>query len=186
MDELKSFVTSFLLPPSSPHPDRSSFVTNKITKPMILACSHGSRDERCGILGPAIAKSFEEALSRQIGTPKVEAIIGEISHIGGHKFAGNIIIHLPADHDLSKIINDAPVASSSPIAGLMKAFGRADISKPADGVAIWYGRVMPYHAEGIIEMTLKNRKVIRDLLRGVVNSNGELVDLRSTGLLSAS
>ncbi|KAF3902328.1 hypothetical protein AA313_de0201583 [Arthrobotrys entomopaga] len=182
IEELKLFVKSFLLPSSSSHPDRSSFITRKITKPMILACSHGSRDERCGILGPSIAKAFEETLSKQTGGTKVEAIIGEISHIGGHKFAGNIIIHLPADHDLSKVINSAPVASSSPLAGLMKAFGGSEIREPVDGVAIWYGRVMPYHAEGIVETTLRNGKIVKDLLRGIVNSNGELIDLRSTGL----
>ncbi|EPS40671.1 hypothetical protein H072_5458 [Dactylellina haptotyla CBS 200.50] len=185
IDGFKSLVTSFLLPPSETwlktRTDPSSFTTRKITKPVILACSHGSRDERCGILGPAIAQAFERALEKQGGESKAEAIVGEISHIGGHKFAGNIIIHLPAEHKLSKAINSAAVAGS-PGLDLLGRFVKTKPSQSEGGTAIWYGRVMPNHVEGIIENTLKGGRIIKELLRGLVNSNGDLIDLRSAGL----
>ncbi|KAF3920368.1 hypothetical protein ABW20_dc0102165 [Dactylellina cionopaga] len=187
-ESLKSFVTSFLLPPSDTwsktRTERSSFATKKITKPVILTCSHGSRDERCGILGPVISKAFRDTLESQTNDFKVEGIVGEISHIGGHKFAGNVIIHLPAEHELSKTVNESPTVSS-PVSSLMSAFTTSHEVQSDGGVAIWYGRVMPYHADGILDTTIRKGKVIRKLLRGVVNSNGDLVDLQNTGLVSS-
>ncbi|KAF3922650.1 hypothetical protein ABW21_db0201931 [Orbilia brochopaga] len=151
MDGLRAFVASFLLHPSNDNhtpretdPKTQPFATKKIRKPVILTCSHGSRDHRCGILGPAIIKAFAEALEKQDSEHKVEAILGEISHIGGHKYAGNVIIHLPGYYELAKTINKAPIASS--------IFSFWDSKVPEEtasmsvrSVAIWYGRVLPGH-----------------------------------------
>ncbi|KAF3257709.1 hypothetical protein TWF192_000999 [Orbilia oligospora] len=145
MESLKSLVTSFLLLPSnplsSPQKDREYFTTKRISKPVILTCSHGSRDKRCGIIGPAIVKAFKEALANEIEKGGINYIIGDISHIGGHKFAGNVIIHLPGDHPLSEAINNAPAFT-------LPTVGSEDIREKAASscsVSIWYGRVMPYH-----------------------------------------
>ncbi|RVD83274.1 uncharacterized protein DFL_007668 [Arthrobotrys flagrans] len=179
-ESLKSLVTSFLLPPSNPlstQKDCDSFTAKKISKPVVLTCSHGNRDKRCGILGPAIKKKFEEVLSKDHPDDKIDCIIGDISHIGGHKFAGNVIIHLPGGHPLSQAINNAP-ASTLPISGPEDV---KDTETSGRSVSIWYGRVMPYHVEGIIQKTLKEGKIVKELLRGVVNSDGDLVDLQTIG-----
>ncbi|KAF3102095.1 hypothetical protein TWF102_001916 [Orbilia oligospora] len=181
MESLRSLVTSFLLPPSNPlssrRKDRESFTTKRISKPVILTCSHGNRDKRCGVLGPAIARAFKEALANGSEKEGIDYIIGDISHIGGHKFAGNVIIHLPGDHPLSEAINNAP-ASTLPAAGPEDVREKAASSR---SVSIWYGRVMPYHVEGIIKTTLKEGKIVKELLRGIVNSDGDLVDLHGIG-----
>ncbi|KAK6510681.1 hypothetical protein TWF506_009783 [Arthrobotrys conoides] len=181
-ESLKSLVTSFLLPPSNPlssaQKDREAFTTKKISKPVILACSHGNRDKRCGILGPAIIKAFKEALAKDEENERIDCIIGDISHIGGHKFAGNVIIHLPGEHPLSRAINNAP-AASLPMSGPEDV---KEMENSSSSVSIWYGRVMPYHVEGIIQTTLKEGKIVKELLRGIVNSNGDLVDLQGIGL----
>ncbi|RPA87262.1 hypothetical protein BJ508DRAFT_357688 [Ascobolus immersus RN42] len=57
-----------------------------ITGPLVIVCGHGARDNRCGVLGPIIAKEAEQAL----GT---EGKVMLSAHIGGHKWAGNIIIY---------------------------------------------------------------------------------------------
>ncbi|KAK6511583.1 hypothetical protein TWF481_000498 [Arthrobotrys musiformis] len=184
IDSLTSFVKSFLVAPSNAlrptESDRGTFSTKKITKPVILTCSHGSRDERCGILGPAITAAFKEFLGndKEVQAYGLDCIVGDVSHIGGHKFAGNVIIHLPGDHLLSKAINAA--STLAPQAFEMEG-GSATVT-PADGVSIWYGRVMPYHVAGIVRKTLLEGKIIQELLRGINNSNGELVDLASIGL----
>ncbi|KAK6529542.1 hypothetical protein TWF281_008713 [Arthrobotrys megalospora] len=181
-ESLESVVTSLLLPPSNPLSSTRKagepFTTRKISKPVILTCSHGNRDKRCGILGPAITKSFKQALDKSSENGGIDCIVGDISHIGGHKFAGNVIIHLPGDHPLSKAVNEAP-ASSLPISEPEDVVN-TDIS--GHSVSIWYGRVMPYHVEGIIETTLRQGKIVKELLRGIVNSHGDLVDLRAIGL----
>ena len=72
--------------------------------------------------------------------------IAMISHIGGHAFAGNVVIYIPEGFRI-----DSNGSHVSPLAGK----------------GIWYGRVEPKHVEGIVEQTVKGGKIIRDLLRGV-------------------
>ncbi|KAH9867549.1 hypothetical protein IAQ61_008143 [Plenodomus lingam] len=56
-----------------------------ITTPTILICGHASRDSRCGTLGPILQSAFRTHLARRSWT----ADVALISHIGGHKYAGN-------------------------------------------------------------------------------------------------
>lgn len=111
-----------------------------ITKPTILICGHGGRDQRCGILGPILQSSFRSELQRR----GIEADVAQISHIGGHKFAGNVIMYIPpsmTDNALS-------------------------------GTGIWYGRVAPENVEGLVDQTLIQGRVVLDLLRGGITSSG--------------
>lgn len=66
----------------------------------IFLCSHRTRDKRCGITAPIMKKEFEMNLrdldmyrdssdSREGGVR-----IAFINHVGGHKFAANVIIYL--------------------------------------------------------------------------------------------
>ncbi|KAF2218749.1 Sucrase/ferredoxin-like-domain-containing protein [Elsinoe ampelina] len=140
----------------------------KMDEILILVCGHGGRDQRCGIMGPVLCREFEDKLARQgvsvlqnapplVGEERNAEIdgytptarIGSISHIGGHKYAGNVIIYIPPsfkDHALR-------------------------------GKGIWYGRVEPRHVEGIVEKTVLGGKVIRDLFRGGVGEGGEALRL---------
>ena len=77
----------------------------------------------------------------------VEATVGLVSHVGGHKFAGNVIIYLPPDQ------------------------GNAELS----GAGVWYGRVGPEHIDGIVRETMVNGRIVGDLFRGGVTASG--VDL---------
>lgn len=140
---------------------------------LVLICGHGGRDARCGVLGPLLEREFEEKLKiagvdvlsgyvhlkstsdeqamiegsvEEKG--KMTARIGIISHIGGHKFAGNVIFYIP------------------PKAKLESGEGH-----PLAGMGIWYGRVEPKHAEGLIKATLKEGKVVEELLRGGVQKD---------------
>lgn len=131
---------------------------------LVLICGHGGRDERCGIYGPLLRAEFKDKLQHfgvrlqgqekdPASAPKqasdkhvsLQAKVGLISHIGGHKFAGNVIIYIP------------PSFSRSPLAGK----------------GIWYGRVGPEHVEGIVEQTILGGKVIKDLFRGGIDKRGE-------------
>jgi hypothetical protein len=111
-----------------------------ITKPTILICGHGGRDQRCGILGPILQSAFRDELQRR----GVEADIAQISHIGGHKYAGNVIVYLPPSLD-------------------------GNVLK---GTGIWYGRVGPENVQGLVEETIVQGRVIVDLLRGGITMNG--------------
>ncbi|TLS26221.1 hypothetical protein PpBr36_04523 [Pyricularia pennisetigena] len=114
---------------------------------LVLICGHGGRDQRCGIYGPLLRTEFERALS-QLGVDvltgpvdrvshdgvnkKPSSRVGLISHIGGHKFAGNVIIYLPPSLQTEE-----------------------GLPHPLAGHGIWYGRVEPRHVEGIIRETVR-------------------------------
>eukprot|EP00262_Sarcandra_glabra_P011193 TRINITY_DN26949_c0_g1_i1.p1 TRINITY_DN26949_c0_g1~~TRINITY_DN26949_c0_g1_i1.p1 ORF type:complete len:414 (+),score=51.24 TRINITY_DN26949_c0_g1_i1:1-1242(+) len=56
----------------------------------VFVCAHGNRDKRCGVCGPALVKKFQEEIeSRGLGN---QVFVSPCSHIGGHKYAGNLII----------------------------------------------------------------------------------------------
>ena len=111
-----------------------------ITKPTILICGHGGRDQRCGILGPILQSSFRKELDRR----GIEAEVAQISHIGGHKYAGNVIIYLPPNLEGNAL----------------------------KGSGIWYGRVGPEQIEGVVEETVVKGRIVGELLRGGVMQGG--------------
>lgn len=140
---------------------RLQYSTN--TSPTILICGHNSRDTRCGILGPLLRADFNSYIQgpllrwfdwvHQPGAafqpfqPLRElrdSRVALTSHIGGHAFAGNVIIYLPKT--------------------LMMLNGE---SSPLAGWGIWYGRVEPRHVRAIMEETFLRGNIIEDLLRGV-------------------
>lgn len=59
----------------------------------IFVCCHGSRDRRCGVCGPAIVSRLREEIEKHDLQGKIS--VSPCSHIGGHKFAGNVIIFGP-------------------------------------------------------------------------------------------
>ena len=143
---------------------------------LVLICGHGGRDMRCGVLGPVLQKEFEEKLEKegfdilrgpvedvQNSAGEIEgevtagdvkgARVGVISHIGGHKFAGNVIIYLPPG---------------------MKLNGH---KHPLAGYGIWYGRVETQHVEGLVRETVVNGKVVKDKLRGGIDPDKNPVRL---------
>ncbi|KAJ4287572.1 hypothetical protein N0V90_012275 [Kalmusia sp. IMI 367209] len=111
-----------------------------ITKPIVLICGHGGRDQRCGILGPVLQSSFRTELARR----GIDADVGLISHIGGHKYAGNVIIYLPPNMQTNELM----------------------------GSGIWYGRIGPEEVEGVVEETVVKGRIIADLLRGGITQSG--------------
>lgn len=121
------------------------------TTPTILICGHNSRDTRCGILGPILRDEFNSYIEGPLVSQPYQthrelrrSRVALTSHIGGHSFAGNVIIYIPKD--------------------LMTLDGKRS---PLAGLGIWYGRVEPRHVRGIMEETLLRGNIIEELLRGV-------------------
>ncbi|KAF9995151.1 hypothetical protein BGZ80_005435, partial [Entomortierella chlamydospora] len=75
---------------------KTTFLAHKWQpKAAVMICSHRKRDKRCGVTAPILKKEFLRILrSRDIyGDCEGDVEIWLISHIGGHKFAGNVIVH---------------------------------------------------------------------------------------------
>lgn len=158
--------------PPSPEKDvvapelRLNYTLN--TTPTILICGHNSRDVRCGVLGPLLRAEFNAYIGGPTRLPADDESSTEVrfkglqtvrsismfrvalaSHIGGHAFAGNVIIYLPKKFQLAN-------GKLSPLAGK----------------GIWYGRVEPKHVWGIMEETVQQGRVIKELLRGIHEPGG--------------
>lgn len=153
---------------------RRSFDPREMEMPIVLICGHGGRDQRCGVMGPLLEAEFMIALKR-VGftvpaageltiwgsgqkSSDITAAVGLISHVGGHKFAGNVIVYLPPRYGLEH----------------KKAKGKS----PLAGKGIWYGRVEPRHVEGIVKETIVNGRIIEELFRGGIDADGKVLRIQ--------
>ncbi|KAK3819075.1 MAG: Sucraseferredoxin-like protein, partial [Linnemannia elongata] len=73
----------------------SSTVSISTANAAIMICSHGKRDNRCSKTAPILKKQFLQCLRQKdiYGDAEGDVEIWLVSHIGGHKFAGNVIVH---------------------------------------------------------------------------------------------
>lgn len=72
------------------HREPSAVPHTRLEGTHVFVCTHGSRDDRCGRCGPAIVTALRDACrDAEIGDVSVRAT----SHVGGHKFAGNVLIY---------------------------------------------------------------------------------------------
>ena len=55
-------------------------------KPHVYVCVHAARDQRCGTRGAAVYESFKKNVGES-------AVVSGTSHVGGHKYAGNVIVY---------------------------------------------------------------------------------------------
>ncbi|KAH8689664.1 Sucrase/ferredoxin-like-domain-containing protein [Talaromyces proteolyticus] len=143
--------------------------------PTILICGHGGRDMRCGVMRPVLQAEFERVLRRKGFTTNgdedgqksvvdgpTHANLAAISHIGGHKYAGNVIIYIPPGFMTTAASSKSTVEV---------------IPSPLAGTGIWYGRVEPKHVEGIVEETIFKGNVVEDHFRGGIGMDGEIYRL---------
>ncbi|KAF2878509.1 Sucrase/ferredoxin-like-domain-containing protein [Massariosphaeria phaeospora] len=149
------------LPPAEP-----------IASVTVLICGHGARDRRCGVLGPLLEDGFRRELARR-GVRGAE--VGVVSHVGGHKFAGNVVVYVPpgwwwrgrADDN-----SDGGDGGSSSSGNSSGSSGGDEAPHALAGTGVWYGRVGPEHVEGIVEETVVQGRIISELFRGGVRSGG--------------
>ena len=71
----------------------TSGVQEVLTGSFVFVCSHGSRDRRCGVCGPALIEKFRQEIELRGLSDQV--LVKPCSHVGGHKYAGNLIIYGP-------------------------------------------------------------------------------------------
>lgn len=64
-----------------------------VTKTTVLICGHTQRDARCGVVGKLVFEEFTKVLEHEKLADKVD--LGFISHVGGHVYAGNLVILKP-------------------------------------------------------------------------------------------
>ncbi|XP_028772357.1 uncharacterized protein LOC114729515 [Neltuma alba] len=71
----------------------SAGVQDEIAGSYVFVCAHASRDVRCGVCGPVLIEKFNEEI--ELRGLKDQVFVWACSHVGGHKYAGNVIICSP-------------------------------------------------------------------------------------------
>lgn len=59
----------------------------------LIVCCHAARDARCGYLGPRLAQALSKNLSVKSQSHNTDSTVIMSSHVGGHKYAGNLIVY---------------------------------------------------------------------------------------------
>jgi hypothetical protein len=152
---------------------RAYLATRDVRDAVVLVCGHGGRDQRCGVMGPMLRGEFARVFG-EVGVDVVEAPpsdegaagnetgkgirtarIGLISHIGGHKFAGNVIVYIPPDATVDT--------------------GAEKREHPLAGCGVWYGRVEPSHVEGIVRETVLKGNIVLEHFRGGIDGDRKMM-----------
>ncbi|ORY74859.1 Sucraseferredoxin-like protein [Protomyces lactucae-debilis] len=71
---------------------------------VVLVCSHMRRDARCGKTAPILLEALEEGLrerdmfyDKDEGSEDGKVLVTTVSHIGGHRYAGNVLVYRKTD-----------------------------------------------------------------------------------------
>ena len=125
---------------------------------VVLICSHGKRDKRCGVTSKYLVKAFESGLRRrniyrsfddtrtesQGGLPGGGTVVGCLSHIGGHKFAGNVIIYRRRTKSVEELYSKLKELTLSTVENLDDQDRvREEKEREVQAEGIWLGRVEP-------------------------------------------
>lgn len=139
-----------------PHPSDTSIPPTPLQShscphaAVILLCSQRTRDARCGQSAPLLRREFERhlrplGLYRDMDDTRPGGVgIYFISHVGGHKYAANVIVYRRRDFEWYK--RD----------GADQALGEEGATQ-----GIWLARVRPEQCENIIKYTVLQGKVVK-------------------------
>ncbi|KAK0664780.1 Actin patches distal protein 1 [Lasiodiplodia hormozganensis] len=174
---------------SHPAPDPSTLIPRDCPHDyLIMLCSHKTRDARCGQSAPLLRREFERHL-RPLGLYRDlhderpgGCAIYFINHVGGHKFAANVLIYrrvgsagtvAPPIIEQEKAVNGAggegeqngsAAAHVGEEAVEENANGEKGPSKPPIREAaqcMWLARVRPEDCENIVKYTILQGKLVK-------------------------
>ncbi|XP_057791710.1 uncharacterized protein LOC131008713 [Salvia miltiorrhiza] len=143
--DVESFVEDVLV---SGKPWQSG-VEQELNGSFVFVCAHNNRDRRCGVCGPPLIEKFKEEIgSKNLSDP---VFVAACSHIGGHKYAGNVII-FSADSDGKVVGNWYGYVTPSDVLDLLdKQIGKGEVIE-----RIWRGQMGVKEAEKVEEPKAAN------------------------------
>lgn len=134
-------LTSLLQAPTGPILPTTTI--RNLENAQILICAHLQRDSRCGFTAPLLFSKTHELLNK-MGLEEQGIEVRYVSHVGGHKFAGNIVIYVPRP--------------SSPIVEQKEEEQEEEEERYG---AVWYARVDLDNLGMILEETLGHGRVVK-------------------------
>ncbi len=91
VERLDAWVEEFFGAPA----DSPCFSPTQVRGNWVFVCVHGTRDERCGACGPPLVEAFRTAFRKTRDSE--QTFVYPCSHVGGHIFAGNVLIYPGGD-----------------------------------------------------------------------------------------
>jgi Sucrase/ferredoxin-like len=129
---------------------------------LILLCSQGTRDARCGQSAPLLRREFERhlrplGLYRDVHDERPGGVgIYFISHTGGHKFSANVIVYRRKSMDRwTTKLHGSTNTTVKPDAEV------EDDDSWGAAQCIWLARVKPNECEGVVKYTVLQGKVVK-------------------------
>ncbi|RUS22183.1 Sucrase/ferredoxin-like-domain-containing protein [Endogone sp. FLAS-F59071] len=137
-------------------PSDSPFVVRvNMYEHVIMICSHKKRDKRCGIVAPLLKDEFVRVLNdKNIVEGEGGAVVLMVSHIGG-EFGLHVLLGWEEEE------REIAFGFAGNII-LYSAQGRR---------GVWYGRVKVCHIRAIIERSIEQGRVLRELYRGCMDGS---------------
>jgi hypothetical protein len=129
---------------------------------LILLCSQKTRDARCGQSAPLLQREFERhlrplGLQRDLHDTRPGGVgIYFISHVGGHKFAANVMIYRRAN---APRLDGAACETEAEERKVVDLNGSKE--DEGAGQCIWLARVRPEDCENIVKYTVLQGKVLK-------------------------
>jgi hypothetical protein len=104
-ESIKSFISTHATSSVFNTMGDASVPSSLITDHHLLVCTHGSRDCRCGDLGGSVVRALREARDARVNSAPNDDVrqawnrirITEVAHVGGHKYAANVLIYPQGD-----------------------------------------------------------------------------------------
>lgn len=63
----------------------------------VMVCAHAERDFRCQMCGPRLLRMLPSAVEAAGGALDEDTFVYGSSHVGGHRFAGNVLVYPSGD-----------------------------------------------------------------------------------------
>lgn len=175
-------LTPFTFPASLPSPDPSKGIPSLETadcphRAVILMCSQGTRDARCGKSAPLLKKELERQLRplglyRDLDDERPGGVgIYFISHVGGHKYSANVMVYRRPNafgldeaggSDGSKEVNGSKEnGTNGEQTETDEKKDNQDQGSLGAAQCIWLARVKPEDCENLVKYTVLRGKVVK-------------------------
>ncbi|GJE92402.1 hypothetical protein PsYK624_085560 [Phanerochaete sordida] len=105
----------------------------------LYVCTHGERDCRCGTTGQAVFDALQAEVARR--GPECDIKVGGIGHVGGHKYAANVLVYPWGDWLGNVKPEDVPQLVETIIRTRTKLSFNSETSPPPFEASIWRGRM---------------------------------------------
>lgn len=161
MSDSKIQSANTLAPTASTQIPREVRINRCRHRAIILMCSHGTRDWRCGKSAPILKREFEQhlrplGLYRDYDDDRPGGVgIYFINHVGGHKYSANVMIYRREG-----VTPKVRVVEYAHVKGVIGDVKEEDLGEEAIQ-GIWLARVRPEDCENIVRYTILKGKVVK-------------------------